>query len=81
MTNYTNPEGVETILFDALDDFGVDASTNNLYFRGKKVIVENTYKLRSYELILATVVAASTLALFLIELLRYLKICTGLDCT
>lgn len=61
---------VRPITIGAMDDIGVDEETGELYWRGKKVVVQQPLTLGTVERIVASFAAAAAVGIFIIELGR-----------
>jgi hypothetical protein len=62
------PDDVRPISIDGVSLFGIDPTTNKLYWDGKEVVVRDRVRLGSLELILAVFVAIGTFGAFIVEL-------------
>jgi hypothetical protein len=62
------PEWPDNVRPDGVSLFGIDPTTNKLYWDGKEVVVRDRVRLGSLELILAVFVAIGTFGTFIVEL-------------
>ncbi len=67
------PASVRPITIDAMDQLGVDVQTGELYWNGKKVVVQQPITLGTVERLVASSAAAAAVGIFIIELGRSMR--------
>ena len=69
-SNHTDiwPKNVREITVDELNRLGIHKHTQKLHWDGKEVVTKTVIELRLYENVLATLIAAGTVGMFILAL-------------
>jgi hypothetical protein len=62
------PDSIRPISIDGVSLFGIDPTSNKLYWDGREIVVRDRVRLASLERILAVFVAIGTFGAFIVEL-------------